>query len=405
MHRLFAAALAAAAIGLWQRPACAETFELDLERTLALVRQRAPALAAARARIAEAQGRLSGASIALRENPAIEALVGRDLASGGRPVVEATLWQPIELGGGRSARMASARAGVERERAGSEIARKTLLRDAAVAYFKALHAAERVRIAERAQELAQATVEVARRRQQAGEAGALDGAVAGAALGRARAEHHAAAADLARAIGGLELLLGLRANDRIALKGTLSADRPKAPTPVKAARRPELRLLAAERDEADAEAAQGRARRWPDFAVGVRYEQEQAEHAVLGGLSFSLPFFERGQGTTQAALARRTRAAIEVSAGERAAAVELRTARDAYRRRLEALGEIESVVLPHLDRGEQVMKKSYEVGETALTDLIAVRREFVDARRAHLDALFEAAVAAIELQAITGVLR
>jgi outer membrane protein TolC len=85
--------------------------------------------------------------------------------------------------------------------------------------------------------------------------------------------------------------------------------------------------------------------------------------------------------------------------------VELRTARDAYRRRLEALAEIERVVLPHLDQGERIARKSYEVGETALTDLIAVRREFVDARRAHLDALFQAALAAIELQAISGVLR
>jgi cobalt-zinc-cadmium efflux system outer membrane protein len=170
-------------------------------------------------------------------------------------------------------------------------------------------------------------------------------------------------------------------------------------------RRAELRLLTAERDEAEADARAGRAQRWPGFAVGVRYAQEEDQHALLGGLSFSLPFFERGQGTTQTALARRTRAALELSATARAADVELRTARDAYRRRLEALAEIERVVLPQLDQGERISRKSYEVGETALTDLIAVRREFVDARRAHLDALFQAAVAAIELQAISGVLR
>ena len=331
MQRLFAAALAAAAIGLWQNPAPAETFELDLERTLSLARQRAPALAAARARIAEAQGRLAGASIPLRDNPVLEALVGRDLASGGRPVVEATVWQPIELGGGRSARVASARAAIDRERAGAEIARRTLLRDTAVAYFRALHAVERVRIAEGVQTLAQATAEVAERRQKAGETGTLDGVVARAAFGRARAESHSAAADLARAAGELEMLLGLGATDRIVLKGSLIADRPKPTVPAKLPRRAELRLLTAERDEAEADARAGRAQRWPGFAVGVRYAQEEDQHALLGGLSFSLPFFERGQGTTQTALARRTRAALELSATARAADVELRTARDAYR--------------------------------------------------------------------------
>ncbi len=405
MHRLFAAALAAAAICTWRNPAHAETFELDLERALSLAQKRAPALAAARARIAEAQGRLAGASIPMRENPALEALVGRDLASGGRPVVEATLWQPIELGGGRSARVSAARAAIDRERAGAEISRRALLRDVAIAYFRALHARERVRIAERLQALAQATAEVAERRQKAGEAGALDGAVARAAFGRARAESRAAAADLVRATGELELLLGLRATDRIALTSSLAADRPKLALPPVVPRRPELRLLAAERDEAEAEAAAGRARRWPDLAIGVRYAQEEEQRALLGGISLSLPFFERGQGATQSALARRTRASLELSAGERAVDVELRTARDAYRRRLEALAEIETYVLPNLDQGERIARQSYEVGETALVDLIAVRREFAEARRAHLDALMMAAVAAVELQAISGALR
>jgi outer membrane protein, heavy metal efflux system len=405
MQRLLAAALAAAAICLWQCPTSAETFELDLERTLLLARQRAPALLAARARIAEAEGRLAGASIALRDNPSLEALVGRDLASGGRPVVEATVWQPIELGGGRSARIAAARAGIDRERAGAEIARRALLREVATAYFRALHTAERMRIAERAQALAQATVEVAERRQKAGEAGALDGTVARAAFGRARAEVHGAAADLARVTGELEVLLGLEKSDRVVLRGTLTADRPRPALSAKASRRPELRLLAAERDEAAAEAAAARGRRWPDFALGVRYAQEESQHALLGGLQISLPFFERGQGTSQSALARRTRAALELSATERAADIELRTALDAYRQRLRVLAEIERVVLPELDRGERISRQSYEAGETALVDLIAVRREFIEARRFHLDALLQAAVAGIELQALSGVLR
>jgi cobalt-zinc-cadmium efflux system outer membrane protein len=405
MHRLFAAAFAAAAICLWPNPAHAENFEIDLERALSLARERAPALAAARARIAEAQGRLAGASIAMRENPALEALVGKDLASGGRPVVEATLWQPIELGGGRSARISAARAAIDRERAGVEISRRALLREVAIAYFRALHARERVRIAEGVQVLARAALEVADRRQKAGEAGTLDGVVARAALGRARAESRAAAADLARATGELEMLLGLRAADRVVLKGSLAADRPRPALPAAAPKRPELRLLAAERAEADAEAEAGRARRWPDFALGVRYAQEEEQRALLGGVSFSLPFFERGQATTQSALARRTRAALELSAGQRSADVELRTARDTYRRRLEVLAEIERGVLPNLDQGERIARRSYEVGETALVDLIAVRREFVEARRAHLDALLTAAVAAVELQAITGELR
>jgi len=405
MERVFIAALAAALLVSSAGRVWAETRSLTLESALALARQRAPELAAARARIAEAEGRLRGASVALRDNPRVEGLAGSTIGESASSLVEINLWQPFELGGRRSARMRAARAGIAREAANAEVTRQRVVRDVALAFVSALHARATVELAATAEALAARTLAVAERRQKAGEVGKLETNVLASALSRARAERRHAEVDVARAQARLRLLLDFPPGDRLLLRGKLDDALRFEPTPPGGRERAELRAARAELAEAEAEAELGRGTRWPDMALGVRYRRENGENGVLGGLAFTLPLFERGQGPTAEASARRDRAALELGALRRSIAIESASSGDVSRSLVAAARELGTTALPLAEENSRLAERAYAAGEIGLTDLLAIQRESLTAGRAYVDALLEAAVANIERRAARGELR
>jgi cobalt-zinc-cadmium efflux system outer membrane protein len=85
--------------------------------------------------------------------------------------------------------------------------------------------------------------------------------------------------------------------------------------------------------------------------------------------------------------------------------VEVRTAFDAFNRRLAALRVLESDAIPGLDENERLTARSFEVGQLGLPDLLLIRREILDTRFQYLDALLEAALARVDLDASAAILR
>jgi cobalt-zinc-cadmium efflux system outer membrane protein len=85
--------------------------------------------------------------------------------------------------------------------------------------------------------------------------------------------------------------------------------------------------------------------------------------------------------------------------------LEVRAAHDAYSRRLAAVGVLETDAIPGMDENEALTTRSFDVGQLGLPELLLIRREILDTRSAYLDALLEAALARIDLEASAGVLR
>jgi outer membrane protein, heavy metal efflux system len=125
------------------------------EQAIARARTRAPLILASRDRSDESRGRLTGASILLQENPMVETAVGpRYSPNGDTTDYDITLSQPFELGGRRGARIAGARAGIDRETAMSRDVARRLLRDVSVAFVRGLAAKERFSLAETSSKIA-----------------------------------------------------------------------------------------------------------------------------------------------------------------------------------------------------------------------------------------------------------
>ena len=381
---------------------------LTLEQALNRARTRAPQVLAAQGRIDEARGRLTGASLFLQENPIIGSSVGpRYSPNGNTTDYDISLSQSFELGARRGARIALARAGIERETAASRDVVRDLLRDVSVAFVRGLAAKERRSLAEASSKIADELFESMNRRYQAGDVPILDVNLARNSSARARAELRASEAAYKSVLGDLRLSLGMSVVEPLEIIGDLHYRKPFELSALlaKAGDRPELRALAAEKAEAQADARLGVGFRWPTVAPEFSFKRDQGDKVVQGGLTFTLPIFNRGQELQAVGQARTRRLDRELDATRRAIPVEIQTAYDVYTLHVAAVEELERDALPSLAENETLARRSFEEGEIGLAELLLIRRDAFELRSVYTDRLLEAAVAGIELESQAGVLQ
>jgi outer membrane protein, heavy metal efflux system len=386
--------------------AAAQSRVMTLAEVLARARDQAPQIVSARLALEETRGRLAGASVRFQSNPQIDAAVGNRNGPDTRFTdFELGFGQGFEPGARKSARIAGANAAIAQTSANSEEVTRTVLRLAASEYYRAVHANERIKLLSATYELASAVYSAADRRFKAGDIAVLDVNIARASLARVRAQREGAEASKALALGELRRLLGLESD--IDVDGSL-------PRPGEtdlnaalqtAAQRPELRMLEAGIQEAEAELQLGLSFSKPEYGVGVRYAREEGDQIVLGGMTVTLPMFSKGQEQRAVGSARAARLRAELSAARARVTIEVRAAFDSYRRRLAAVRMLETDAIPGLDENEQLTARSFEVGQLGLPELLLIRREILDTRSQYLDALLEAALARIDLDASASILR
>jgi cobalt-zinc-cadmium efflux system outer membrane protein len=379
---------------------------MTLVEVLARAREQAPQIVSARLAVEEMRARLPGASLRLQTNPELEANLGNREGPDSRFTdFEIGLGQSFEPRSRRSARIAGANAAVAQSSANVDETTREVLPLAAGAHFRALHAQERIRLLGATQELAANVHSVADRRFKAGDIAVLDVNIARASLARVRAEREAAEVVRSLAVGDLRQLL--RMDGDIRVEGELTRGNEPDLTALlqAAAQRPELRALEAGVQEAEAEAQLGRTFGRPEYGVGVRYAREEGDQIVLGGVTISLPVFSKGQELQAVGSARAARLRAQLDAARTRVQLEVRSSFEAYSRRIAAVRVLEADAIPGLDENETLTTRSFEVGQLGLPDLLLIRREILDTRSQYLDALLEAALARIDLDAHAGVLR
>jgi cobalt-zinc-cadmium efflux system outer membrane protein len=379
---------------------------MTLSEVLARAREQAPQILSARLALEETRARLVGASLRYQSNPKLDAWFGnRNGPSDRFTEFQVGLAQELETGARRSARIAGANAAIAVSTADIDAVTRAVLRQAAAAYYRVVHANERIRLLNAAYALSSSVYSAADRRYKAGDIAVLDVNIARASLVRVSAEREGAEAAKALALGDLRQLLRLERD--VAVDGSLAAP---APADLGAAlrsaeERPDLRALEAGIQEAEAERALGMSFSRPEYGAGVQYSREEGDQIVLGGLTVRLPMFSKGQEQRAAGSARAARLRAELDAARTRIRIEVRAAFDAYTRRLAAIRALEADAIPGLDENEQLTARSFEVGQLGLPELLLIRRETLETRFQYLDALLEAALARIDLDASAGALR
>jgi len=394
-----------AVVSLSPGVAAAQPERLTLGDALSRAREQAPRIVSARLALEEARGRLVGAGVRFQNNPELDVAAGQRRGATASTDFELGIQQQFEPAGRRSARIAAANEGVAQGTAVIDETTRLVMRDTASAFLRAAHAAERVRLLATTEEMAAQIHAAAERRFKAGDIAVLDVNLARAALGRARSDRQGALATQVMAIGELKQLLGL---DRdVTIEGTLRPpEEPNVDALLQASsQRPELRELEAAAREAEAQVRLGSTYGKPDFGVAARYEREEGDNVLLGGITISIPRFARGQELRSVGGARTTRLRADLEAARTRVRIEVQAGAETYRRRADAVRALEAEALTGLDENERLTTRSFEVGQLGLAELLFIRREILDTRFQYLDTLLEAALAQIDLHASAAILR
>ena len=384
--------------------AAAQGRAMTLSDVLTRAREQAPQIVSARLALEETRARLIGASV--RNNPELDAWIGNRNGPTDRFTdYQFGLTHRLEPGARRSARVEGANAAMAESSAHIGDVTRTVLRQAAASYYRAVHASDRITSLNAAYEVASNIYAAADRRYRAGDIAILDVNIARASLARVRADREGAEAAKALALGDLRQLL--RLDDEVTVSGPLSTPPPAdlAVALQAASGRPELGALAAAIQEAEAERRVGQSFAKPQYGLGVSYSREEGDQIVLGGMTIALPFFSKGQEQQAAGSARAARLRSELEAARARIDTEVRAAFDAYNRRLAAVRILEADAMTGLDENELLTTRSFEVGQLGLPDLLLIRRETLDTRFQYLDALLEAALARIDLDFSAAMLR
>lgn len=386
-------------------PAAAEP--LTLEAAVATARQNSRLIEAARLRIAEARGDLTGAGILLADNPEILVEAGPRVPGGAAGGATAELGvgieQRFETGGQRGARLDLARAQVDVATANANDVQRVIDLAVARTFYTALAAERRLRLHEDNERLARDLHDIAQRRLDAGAGRPLEVSTARVRLAEAQRRTLAARTGGEAAVVRLAELLGIAPSTRLALRGELpeSESAPAADVLVARAlaRRPDLAAADREIDAAQAALGLADAEAWPDLGVGVFYGREENDDVVTAGIRVPVPLFNRNQGERERARAARQRLAAVRDALALAIESDVRRTLLAYQEALRAFELYDAEVLRAQEESLRLLRGAFEAGEVAVPDVIVVQRELIEGRQGYVDAGLELAHARAALLA------
>lgn len=376
---------------------------VTLDDVIAIARRDAPAPRVARARVDEARSSLIGARLRSTENPVLETNVGPRFAAERSTDVNVSLLVPLTVGRARARRIDAAEAETEQAQFLADESLRGSRGDAVAAYFRVLHAQRRIALATERLALATEAEQIAKDREAAGDVAQFEVDLARGEVARARSAVASGNAILLRREADLRAQLGIGGEQTINVEGKLEDwARLGVDAPERAPSRPDVQALHSEIAIAEAEAALARTSKLPDFALRVAYAHEHDADIALVGVSFSLPVFNRGQGELGRARAREQRARLELAVREEAVSTEIAGARASYRAFVGALVPLEQEAIPAATENADKAADAYRAGKIDLAALLLIRREALETRMDHLDALLEASLAAVDLWVALG---
>lgn len=363
---------------------------LNLPAAMELAERNSPALTEARAQLAAAEGRLQQAT----RPPNPEAIVRVESAPRD-PAVLVGAAQAVPLG----KRLAAAREVQARERDGfqHELAAKVreVRRRAHGAFATALFADEAHRLNIRLVNAAGETARLARVRVAAGDAAADEVERAELELARARGELSRAAALREQACTALSGTLGTPRPAVHSLSGSLDAglELPALEAIVSdLAAHPALALAQAETAAAQARVVLARAERVPDLTFELLFRRDEGtrRNGFDVGFSVPLPVFDRRQGREKEARAQQSAAEARAVRTQSDLEAELRAAHGELAASLAYARQLQTEVLPRLDRLTALTETRVQAGDATAADLLPFQRESAATHLARLEALRDA---------------
>lgn len=371
---------------------------LTLEQAIAKALATNPTLRAAALDVAIADGvRRQGG---LLPNPEVSFL--REGTQRGTRTQTVQLSQLIELGGKRSARMRLADREQSLATGNLSVARTDLRVDVTTAFFDALGAQERVRLAGTSLEVAGKAAVAAQKRVAAGRVSPVEQDRAGVAQASAQLELAQAQTDLSIALHALAAYwgeTGPAAQTLVVPELDLSSSPPLAELEQRLDSSPQLGRARLRVEREEAQVGLDRSQRMPDLTliVGKKKDDEIGRSQTVLGVSVPLPLFNRNQGSLQASLGRADKARAELDAERLRLHQGLASAYQRVQLSREQVRSMRDDILPAAQRVFDSTVTGFEAGKFAFLDVLDAQRTLLQIRTQYIQALYDRYRAVAEL--------
>ena len=391
---------------------------VSLHGILAYAQIHAPAIRIAQARTLRGPAEIQAAHVRLPSDPSINVSAGPRLAPNGNFGVDVQLsvQQQVEIAGQRRLRIAAAERFDEVTRAESRQAAWQVHQRVHALFHRVLIAREQSAAAQRWLEFTEQLLDIARRRQRAGDISALDITAAEGELAQARQAKIRADSTYRRIRLQLAETAGWPADKLPEPAGVL--DKPRAAlstaqlVQMSHERHPGLRTSEARIREATARARLADREAWPSATVGLSYTREAESmggfsgdseaHIVLAGFGLSLPLWyqnrpERSRARAALAIARTESDVLRSTLAARVARAT--EAVNAASQRVAVYGDD---IVPTFERNLTLIRKAFELGEIDVLQVLVARERFLEVQRDALGAYQDYFDALAALEAVVG---
>jgi cobalt-zinc-cadmium efflux system outer membrane protein len=246
----------------------------------------------------------------------------------------------------------------------------------------------------------------ARRRVEAGEAAKFERVKAEVELQRAGKEVERAHSRIAQARAALEATVGGGLDRGFEVSGELPEGRVEllleSLLPEAMRRHPRIQVYERERVRRAALLDMARASRVPDVSLFGGFEREIDKEGYRVGLSIPLPLWSQRQGEIAEAAAVARRAEAEVRQGRLELTRGITQAYEQYRIAKGQLDLFRKGLLRQAEEAVDIARKSYQVGEISLLELLDAQRVAFQTTREFYQAQVDLAVSLATLERLTG---
>ncbi|MEO8190082.1 MAG: TolC family protein [Acidobacteriota bacterium] len=380
---------------------------VSLEEAVRIARDRAPEIAAARARVLQAEGRKFAASVPA--DPELQYGLGRGRPRDGGPsrkesTVELRqfLTSPLAV----RSRLRSGEAEIEASLRDVDVAASEAVLQVKRIYYEAAISGEEANALAEAATDARALQDVMDRRVEVGEASEGDRLRTRVEALRADLEARSALAqaEAAKAALGRFLLgsLGPRFILSTALDPTSIPDLGPDFLEQAVGRNPELRAARSRLEAAGWSLSAEKAQRIPGLSLSSFWLTELDRRASGVTLGLSIPLWNRNQGAIRVAQGERAEAEADVLAVRTEVEIELERAIRANRSARELAIAYRKEILPAASEALSIVRFSLGEGEANLLSWLEARRSYLEILRASYRAQLEAFLKRAELERIVG---
>jgi cobalt-zinc-cadmium efflux system outer membrane protein len=386
-----------------------KTKTVNLKECIEIARENNLKLAAARKRLDVANAERIKSSLLLPSNPEVKTEIGaRESSSERHTDYTIALSQEFEVFGQRRKRIRIAEKNIERVKFEIADVERNVLANVKSSFYEVLTSLEIVKLQSYVEDIFEKLWSATSERYKAGAISVLELNSIKIKYGLAKQQLLAAKKNNQNNLLSLKLLLGKPKDEPLRLKGDLTYQALQAnledllTSAYKI--RPDLKAMELEKERASQEISLRKAERIPNPDLSGFFTREEggADDIVGGGVSISIPIWDRKQSEIKKARATKDIAGINIKNKYLEIQKEVEAAYSAFTAAQEGIAIYTNEIMPQVDESLKLNEISYKEGKINFIGFLTVQSDLIETRAAYLNALFDYNNAIINLETVSG---